>query len=157
MWILNDVIILAALAVLAFLYIRKKTAAMLAGVMICYCCLPAIRLGERGITPGYLVTAFLFVLFLIELFRKRIRLNRCQRLFLIAMAGSLLFTFLGWIINGSPAFSHLIHFAGLGQYMLGVLLLSIFFTSSDGIVTPEGVLYKAMPSILGLNGLFVIL
>ena len=159
MWLLNDAIVLLTLAFLLVLFLRRRYAGLAAGAAVAYACLPVVKTSETaGINPAYFVTALLLVLAVVVLARGEARFHRGHWWFLGFTAVSLLFFALGWLVNGNPQPSHLVHFAGVGQYAAGALCLSLLLPLGVGQGdTVRRILKRAAAVILGINGVFAVI
>lgn len=157
MWIVSDGIIAAALAALIVLYLRGNQTGLVVGCIVCYCCLPAVRLGDMGINSAYVVTALLAVLFVQDCIQRRVRLRRSHMIYLGVMFLVLLVMALGWAVNGRPQWGDVVHFVGLSQYILGVFFLSVRMQMLRAQTPPERIIMRALPIVLGINAVFVLL
>ena len=125
-WIMNDCIILFFLLSLCYCYRKQKREGLIFLATIGYCCLPVLRIGEAGFNSAYCITALLVCFAIIELVKTGWKLQKLQLRYGACMVGAILVTALGWLLNGNPKGTDIVHFIGLAQYVLGVLCLSIF-------------------------------
>ena len=109
MWMINDGIILCALAAICILYVKGKLEYATIAASVSYFCLPAFMIGSTGFNSGYFVTALLFVLALYALVNKRVRLRTGHVIYAVGMTAAIAFVFLGWMVNGEPKLGDLNH------------------------------------------------
>lgn len=157
MWMINDGIILCALAAICILYVKGKLEYATITAAVSYFCLPAFMIGSTGFNSGYFVTALLFVLALYALIKKRVRLRTGHIVYAVGMAAAVAFVFLGWMVNGEPKLGDLNHFVGMGQFFLGSVALSLLFDEARGKVPLYRIVLKCILIVLAVNVVFVIL
>lgn len=157
MWIINDGIILCALAAICILYVKRKLEYAAIAAVVSYFCLPAFMIKSTGFNSGYFVTALLFALALYALVKKRVRLRTGHIVYAVGMAAAVAFVFLGWIINGDPKLGDLNHFVGMGQFFLGSVALSLLFDEARGQIPLYRIILKSILIVLAVNVIFVIL
>ena len=153
---INNIIIFTILCVCILLYSQKKIDKMLIVIGISYVCMPVIKIGvNNGINSAYVLTFVLTVLFVHSFLFKRLIFRKEQLVYLISMVLSVLLICIGWLLNGVPSLSGLIHFAGMSQYILGVFIFSVFVSSYD--VEKKDLFKKIFGGIILLNYVLVFL
>lgn len=124
-YLAND-LILAVMAVLLIFFLAKKDWMKAISISaFAYCCAPVLKLQNGGINSAYLFTFILGIWIIILFVKKSIIWSRKLTLFFIGNIISIAVVGVSWLLNGQCELAHLIHFAGMGQWMLGVIALYV--------------------------------
>lgn len=124
---INNIIIFMFICVALWLYKKNRHFELLFLIAVAYVLLPVVKIGDnRGLNSAYVVTLVECVVFLLELLKKRIVVNKLSGSYLIMMLLGLFVAGIGWLVNGNPSLGQLIHFFGMGQYIIGAFMYSVF-------------------------------
>lgn len=130
-YLAND-LILAVMAVMLIIFLVKMDWMKAISISVfAYCCAPVLKFGNTGINSAYLFTFILSIWIVILFVKKSIVWSRKMTLFFIGNIISIAVIGVSWLVSGQCEIVHLIHFAGMGQWMLGVIALYVICPESD--------------------------
>ena len=116
-----------------------------------------LRIGEAGFNSAYCITALLVCFAIIELVKTGWKLQKLQLRYGACMVGAILVTALGWLLNGNPKGTDIVHFIGLAQYVLGVLCLSIFIKQIPNDSQRWRIMVYGIGIITAINMVFTVI
>ncbi len=127
---INNFIILVISIFIVVQYYRKNYLYSFIVLGMSYICLPVFKLGSgRGLNSAYFLTMICFLFFVHTLLKKRIVFDKIAGFYLGSMMLSTVIVGVGWLINGIPKGRDLIHFVGMGQYIVAVYVLVVLTRS----------------------------
>lgn len=126
----NNIIILLVSICTLILYARKKYVSTFCLLGISYVCLPVIKMSSgKGINSAYVLTLVCMLIFINSLIKKRLSYDKIAIYYLVSMIAGLTVMGIGLLLNGNPKVSDLIHFTGMGQYIVTTFMLTILIKS----------------------------
>ena len=125
----NIIIFLASVCTLIF-YARKKYVFAFWMLGVSYVCLPVVKMSSgRGINSAYALTLVCMLIFVHSFIKKRLCYDRIAGYYLVSMIAGLIVIGVGLLLNGNPKTSDLIHFMGMGQYIVATFMLAVLIRS----------------------------
>ncbi|RGU93396.1 hypothetical protein DWW31_08585 [Clostridium sp. AF15-17LB] len=156
MYLVNDIIIFLFILVLIYNLYKNKYGNAIIVSMVAYFIMPVLKIGEAGINSAYVITGVIGIWMFCNIISKKEGFNKLEIIYITGSCLSIAVIALSWILQKNYAASHIIHFMGAVQYVLGILSLSVLYkkASNDDI---KYIIKKSIEIAVAWNFVIVIL
>lgn len=132
MYIINDIIILLATIYIIYSLGKKDYERVIIAVIISYISMPVVKIGEKGINSAYIISGILAIWIVIAFLKKQLDINRQIIVYVVLSGMSIGVIGVAWILQGNFVLSHILHFAGALQYIVGVVGVALLYAKLEG-------------------------